>query len=149
MGSLMQYAAYETQPMVKWAQEVLRSGQRILELAEKMQNNGRDMQALSIDVISCHGQAVECFSSSHRDLASRVMQAVDDIDFFVRESYACQNGTRQMLRAVFLVGFYGYLVEGNRKALLRKCLWAKQLRRGMCSEEQVTYLHDPIERCGD
>ena len=90
----MQYAAYETQPMVKWAQEVLRSGQRILEMAEKMQNNGRDMQALSIDVISCHGQAVECFSSSHRDLASRVMQAVDDIDFFVRESYACQNGTR-------------------------------------------------------
>ena len=46
----MQYAAYETQPMVKWAQEVLRSGQRILEMAEKMQNNGRDMQALSREI---------------------------------------------------------------------------------------------------
>ncbi len=145
----MQYEAYETQPMVKWAQEVLRSGQRILELAEKMQNNGMGMQALSIEVISCHSQAVECFSGSRRDLASRVMQAVDDIDYFVRESQSCPIGTRQILRAVFLVGFYGYLAEGNRKALLRKCLWAKQLRRGMCSEEQATYLQDPMERCGD
>lgn len=120
-----------------------------MELTEKMQDNGMGMQALSIEVISCHGQAVECFSGSHRDLASRVMQAVDDIDFFVRESCSCQEGTRQILRAVFLVGFYGYLEEGNRKALLRKCLWAKQLRRGMCSEEQGTYLHASLESCGD